>query len=80
VEVVEIRSKPQPVNGPFDVFFDMSSRVGHSSLRAEDVESTFGRHCNDRSGAMMRVIAVRGLYVLTEEFVTDIVLLDEIPE
>jgi hypothetical protein len=40
MKIVEVRGKTEPLDGAFNIFFDVSGRVGHLA-GAEDIETAF---------------------------------------
>lgn len=48
MKVVEIGSKSEPLNRSFDIFLDMSGRIGNAAV-PEGVESAFRGNCSSWS-------------------------------
>lgn len=75
VEIVEVRCETKPLNCPFDVFLDVSCRVGHGSSSREHVKSAFRRNYTAISRQRSYIIQHRDTSVLTKKLVANIVLL-----
>ena len=42
MQVVQIRSKSQPVDGAFNIFFNVRRTIGDSAIVIDDPETTLG--------------------------------------
>lgn len=47
VQIVEIRSETESLNGAFDVLLNVRSRVGDRTIPSDDVEATFRSDCRE---------------------------------
>lgn len=48
MEIVQVGGKAKPLNGAFNILFDMRGRVCHGTVSAEDCEATLRGNCQLR--------------------------------
>lgn len=59
VEIVEVGSEAEPLNGTLNVLIDMGRRVGDSAGGAKDIESTLG--CNWATCQFLFPVSMKGV-------------------
>jgi hypothetical protein len=77
VQIIEVRGEAESLDAAFDVLVDVSSRVGDASTSSENIETTLGSDWFSKSANLNKSTRKD---TLTEHFVADVVLPDEIAQ
>lgn len=78
MEIVEVGSKPEPLNSTIDVLLNVGSRVCDRAIPSNDIETTLRGNC--QRWLVKVPMAIRRAQQPTENFVAHVMFSDEISQ